>query len=368
MKKRIFIVAGEESGDLHGSMLIRALKQINPEIEFLGIGGAKMCAEGLNTLFPLESVAYSGFWEVALHYFKLKNVLEQCKKELLDFAPDVFVGVDYPGFNLRLSQFAKEKGIPAIHYIAPQIWAWGKNRGKHLNKKIDKLLVIFPFEKDFFQKLGVPTEFVGHPLLDNPVYSGQFPDFSQRKKQIAILPGSRIQELKAHLPLIKETIILLKRELPDYSVKMALPERLINEFGSQIESFCELSSNSTGLMLESRAGIVKTGTSNLEAALCGMPFVMFYKTSRFTYLMGKRLVNLNFLSLVNILRNKPLVTELIQQDATAEKIVNSIEVLLNTEDKYAFVQNEFTLLKSELGEKGAASNAAKSIMEFKLKN
>ncbi len=362
MKKRIFIVAGEESGDLHGSMLIRALKQLNPEIEFLGIGGAKMCAEGLNSLFPLGEVAFSGFWEVARHYFKLKHVLDRCKKELISFAPDVFVGVDYPGFNLRISQFAKENGIPAVHYIAPQLWAWGKNRGKHLNEKLDKLLVIFPFEERFFRELGVSAEFVGHPLLDNPVYSGDFPDFSERKKQIAILPGSRIHELKAHLPLVKETILLLKQELPDYAVKMALPERFKAEFAAKIDAFCELSSSSTELMLESRAGIVKTGTSNLEAALCGMPFAMFYKTSHFTYLMGKRLVNLNYLSLVNILRNQALVPELIQRDATPRKIVDSIKEILKDTEKYASVQQEFRLLKSELGAKGAAANAAKSIL------
>lgn len=365
--KKIFIIAGEPSGDIHGSILMKNIKAILPDTEFFGIGGDLMTSEGLESIVPMKSISVTGFWEVAKKYSIFRKLLTKCEQELVGREVDCFLPVDYPGFNLKLAVFAKSKNIPVVWYIAPQIWAWGKNRGKSLKDKIDKLLVVFPFEKEFFEKLGVNTVYVGHPLLDNPVFSDDFLRYPQREKRIAILPGSRSQEIERHLPLVEQTIALLKKQLPDYKISLAVsPIHHSGKLADLKLKFpqIEFTNESSELMRRALVGIVKTGTSNLEAALCGMPFVMFYKTSTISYHLSKRLINLPYVSLVNIIGGKVIVPELIQKEATPEKIVNQLKFLLENRELYDRMQKEFQDLRMHMGENGASKNAAKIIIEY----
>ncbi len=363
--KKYFIVAGEPSGDIHAAKLMNRIKAFAPGSEFYGIGGECMEKEGLKSLFPLKLLSVAGFWEVAKRYSFFLEVLKRCKEEMKERKVDCYIPVDYPGFNMKLSAFAKSNNIPVFWYIAPQLWAWGKNRGAKLRKIVDKLLVVFPFEKEFFGNLDIPTEYVGHPLLDEPLFNSGFLQFQERNKIIAIFSGSRKQEIIRHLPLVEDLIESLETNIPDFSITLGwssnLDEDLIFNLKMKYPDV-EFATDSRTLMNNSAVGIIKTGTSNLEAALCGLPFVMFYKTSVLSYLVSKRLINLPYVSLVNIIAGKPIVKELIQNDATAEKIVFEVKSILDSPEKYNKMQQEFISIKELLGSSGASERAARIII------
>ncbi|MGA2298554.1 MAG: lipid-A-disaccharide synthase, partial [FCB group bacterium] len=230
--KKIFIVAGDSSGDRYAGRLMAEIKSRKPGIQFLGIGGEEMLKAGLKSIVPLEKISVVGFWEVAKRFNFFRNLIEQCKKILLDENIDLFIPVDYPGFNIRLAGYAKKINIPVFYYIAPQLWAWGKNRAEKLAKVTDKLFVVFPFEVDFFKSKGINADFVGHPLLDSPEFNSNFLKYSERKNIIAFLPGSRNQEIKRHFPLLSKTADLLMQKLPDYEIgigKSALIDNSVYE-------------------------------------------------------------------------------------------------------------------------------------------
>ena len=208
-KKRIFISAGEPSGDLHAARLMAEIKKIYPEIEFVGLGGNRMEAEGLRSIIPISELSVVGFWEVAKKYRFFKEVLNKCTEIISSGDIDLFIPVDYPGFNMRLAANAKKAKVPVVYYIAPQLWAWGKDRAKKLARVCDRLLVLFPFEEEYFSSFGINTTFVGHPLLDNSMFDEVDP--ADKKNIIAFLPGSRIQEIKRHGRLIRETAILVEK-------------------------------------------------------------------------------------------------------------------------------------------------------------
>jgi lipid-A-disaccharide synthase len=365
MKLKLFILAGEASGDLHAARLMNAIKSTNPDVEFIGIGGKNMLAEGLVSLVPMEQMSVVGFWEVAKHYTFFRRTLEHCKSILVESNIDAFIPVDYPGFNLKLGQFAKQNGIPVYYYIAPQLWAWGKGRAKNLKNQLDKLFVVFPFEVEFFQKFGIDVEFVGHPLLENKEFQLDTKKLDERENIIAYLPGSRKQELQKHLPIIKQIGEAIRKKLPDYRHIIAQSPVLDESFYNEIinDSFFELSDKPRELMSKAKAGVVKTGTSTLEAAFSGLPHIMFYKTSPITYFLGKRLVNLDYISLVNILSNDKVITEFIQQDISPEIISNEIFELVNNSKQFDDLQSKFKRLRSKLGDSPASKNAAGTILE-----
>ncbi len=373
--KKIFISVGDYSADRHASKLMHQIKTISDDIEFIGLGGPEMIKEGLEPIASLDEISVVGFWEVARKYSFFRKLLDRCARILSDEDISLFIPVDYPGFNIRLSEKANKINIPVYYYIAPQLWAWGKNRARKLAAFVDKLLVVFPFEVEFFNKYGIDTEYVGHPLLDDPAFSGNVKSFDQREKIIAFLPGSRKQELKRHLPLFEDVAKLLKNEIADYQIGFSLPD--IDGFDVIAESLAAngwaMFEDSRELMLNSRAGVIKTGTSNLEAALCGLPFAMVYRTSGITYRLGKMAVNLEHISLVNILAGKRIVNEFVQGDAKPEAIASEILHLLNdSENSGNELQNhslrddmlaEFDRIRKELGHTGASANAAKIICE-----
>ncbi len=364
--KKIFISAGDPSSDAHGARLMAELKSLAPDIEFIGIGGNAMCNEGLNPLVSLEQVSVVGFWEVAKKYFFFRNLIKNCARRLNDEKVEVLIAIDYPGFNIRLAEHAKQIGIPVIYYIAPQLWAWGKGRAKKLAVVTDLLLAVFPFETEFFTKYNIRTEFVGHPLLDNPEFSEIPNNNSRNKNLIAFLPGSRKQEIVKHMPLFNSIAHLLKQEKPELEFGLSIsPTVNKNEYEPYLRDFdkWQLWDDSKSLMKKSYAGIVKTGTSTLEAALCCMPFTMILKTSSISYSLGKHLVKLDNISLVNILASKKVVNEFIQSVAKPEIISKEILSLYNNHQKYNTMQNEFLEIRKMLGEKGASKRAAKLIIK-----
>jgi lipid-A-disaccharide synthase len=359
--KKIFISAGDPSGDAHAARLMNSLKQLEPSLEFTGLGGPAMIAEGLNSIAKLEEISVVGFWEVAKKYFFFNELLNKCKNILKSGDIEAFIPVDYPGFNIRLAGFAKKLGIPVIYYIAPQLWAWGENRAKNLNKVVDILLTVFPFETEFFNKYGINTKFVGHPLLDSPDFENSANNEKRNNNLIAFLPGSRKQEIAKHMPLFNETARLLLKKKSGIEIGLSVSssiERAEYQKYISLEPKWQLWDNARELMRTAGAGIVKTGTSTLEAALCGMPFAMVYKTSAISYLFGKKLVNLEHISLVNILANKKVVNEYIQSEAIPEKLVEEIINICDNEDRSRGLQYEFIKIREMLGGRGASGKAA----------
>ncbi|MFH1052648.1 MAG: lipid-A-disaccharide synthase [bacterium] len=365
--KKFFIVAGDPSGDMHASRLMQAIYNISPDTEFIGIGGREMTKAGLKSIAAIEEMSVVGFWEVAKKYGYFKKVLEQCSNLLKNEIIDAFIPVDYPGFNIRLSRIAKENKIPVIYYIAPQLWAWGKNRAKKIATNTDLLLTVFPFEQEFFSGYGIKTVFTGHPLLDNPVFEGSFPNYKARENIIALLPGSREQEISQHLPVMEKIAEEFSKNNPDYKIVIAGSKSvgydLYKSFLSRHPDW-DLQNDSIELMMKAKAGLVKTGTSNLEAALCGMPFIMIYKTSPVSYFLGKRLINLEYISLVNILLKKRLISEYIQSDIDFNNIYIELNSLLLNQERYTEVQEQFKKIRFMLGETGASKKAAEIIVDF----
>jgi lipid-A-disaccharide synthase len=345
---------------------MRELKNLLPGVEFTGIGGENMEREGLKSLVALKEISVVGFWEVAKKYGFFKKLLKECGELLKTGDFDAFIPVDYPGFNMRLAAQAKLLKIPVIFYIAPQLWAWGKNRAKKLAAVVDKLLVVFPFEVEFFKKFGIDTEFVGHPLLDDPAFKNGFKSISERENRIAFLPGSRRQEVLKHLPIMEETAKILLKGLPDLQFSVAQSRSVSEEiYASSFKNLpITFEKDARVLMQKSRAGLVKTGTSTLEAALCGMPFAMMYQTSPVSYHLSKYLLTLDFIALPNILLKRKIVPELIQAEATPEIMARELLKIMRDEKIALKMQEDFGELRQLLGAEGASRQAAEVIVRL----
>jgi lipid-A-disaccharide synthase len=360
--KNIFIVAGEPSGDLHAAKLMQSLKELQPNIHFYGIGGKMMEAEGLHSLIPMEKISVIGIVEVVKHIFTFLKLNKQCKQIMQEKNIDCFIPVDYPGFNIKLARFAISNGIPVYYYIAPQLWAWGKNRWKKLKNAVTKLLVVFPFEEKYFQKHSINAKFVGHPLLDRL----HNVNANERSSNIvAFFPGSRTQEVKHNLPLLIDTIKEISDRCSTLTFVFAVSPNVNEETFDILKDAgirYELNSNAYDLMKKAAVGIVKVGTTALEAAICGMPMIVAYKTSASHYWFGKRVINLDYITLPNILLNRKVVDEYIQQDATPQKLALGVIDILNDEHKRKQQLEDFATIRQMLGEKGASKNAAKLIL------
>ncbi len=366
-QKTIFIVAGEPSGDLHGAKLMSSLKKTLGNVRFIGIGGNAMEAEGLNSIVRLNDISVVGFWEVAKKYLFFKNLLNRCATLLHDENVDMFIPVDYPGFNMRLSEFAKQKNIPVFWYIAPQLWAWGKKRAKSLAQCVDTLMVVFPFEVDFFKQFGIETTFVGHPLLDDPIFTYEQEEKETTTKVLALLPGSRKQEIYRNLPTMLQAASIVSKSIKTeicIAVSSTVSENVYRDvMNLHSEINVSISSDSRELMKKADVGIIKTGTSTLEAALCNLPFAMMYKTSALSYRIGKHLVNVPFIALPNILLKREVVREFVQEKAIPEAIAQETIELLNDKGKRKQLRTEFNKIRTILGGAGASDNAAKIITD-----
>jgi lipid-A-disaccharide synthase len=371
---KYYIIVGEPSGDLHGSNLIRELGKLDQQAFFRGWGGDLMQEAGAQIVKHYRDLAFMGFTEVIMNRPTILQNLKSCKEDILRFQPDALILIDYPGFNLRIAKWAKKQGLKVIYYISPQVWAWKESRVKTIKSCVDKMLVILPFEKEFYKKWDFEVEYVGHPLVevveefkirnqDSTRLSSLMP--AQGSGLIALLPGSRKQEILKKLPVMLE----VSRLLPDYHFVVAQAPGQEDEFYRELlKEYPQVSTvkNQTyQLLLASKAACVTSGTATLETALFGVPEVICYKGSAVSYQIAKRLIKVKYISLVNLIMDKPVVKELIQDDLNVENLYKELKELLNNQQKKAQLRNDYAALKNILIQGGhASSNAAKSIFHF----
>lgn len=367
---KYYIIAGEASGDLHASNLMKAIKQKDQNADFRFWGGDLMQKQGGTLVKHYRDLAFMGFLEVVQNLKTILGNIKFCKKDILENKPDVLILVDYPGFNLRIAKFAKELGIKVVYYISPQLWAWKEGRVETIKKYVDEMLVILPFEKDFYKKHQVEAHFVGHPLLDAieglpPIDIQEFKKENQLndKEIIALLPGSRKQEVSKML----ETMLSVRNDFPNYQFVIAGAPSLDKDFYEQfVDDDVHFVSNRTYDLLRcSKAALVTSGTATLETALLNIPEVVCYKGSRISYEIGKRLIkNIRYISLVNLIMDKEVVTELIQNDLNTKNLAIELNKILNTK-KREEVLNNYEILRTKLGGSGASQNAAELIVNLK---
>ena len=356
--KRYYFIVGEASGDLHAANLIKELSALDTGATFQGFGGERMQKEGFELTKHYQEMAFMGFWEVLMNLSDIRKNFKLAKKELLEYKPDVLILVDYPGFNMRIAKFAKKHNIKVVYYITPQVWAWKESRVKNLKRDVDLLLPILPFERTFFAKHGIDVNYVGHPLLDT------FKDLDSRnieseKPIIAILPGSRKQEIATSLPIMIE----VAKSFENYQFIIAGAPSISQDFYRHItqDSYIPVLSNQThALLKESKAAIVISGTATLEAAILKVPQVVCYKTSLISYYLAKLVVRVKFIALVNLICNKEVVKELIQDDFNADNLLNELNRILNKKNKTQILSDYDNLIRL-LGDVGASKRAADAI-------
>ncbi|MBP6456565.1 MAG: lipid-A-disaccharide synthase [Chitinophagaceae bacterium] len=356
---KYFIVTGEASGDLHASNLVKELKLLDNNFEAKAWGGSELQAQNVLITKNISDLAFMGFVEVLKNLKTILNNFSVIKKEILAYQPDVIILVDYPGFNLRLAKWAKLQNFKIIYYIAPQVWAWKENRVAQLKKYVDKLICILPFEKDFFAKKNMQVDYVGHPLLDViKVDEKKFID----KKSIALLPGSRKQEIEKVLPVFVE----MSNLYPDENFEVVLAKQIPNEFyASIIGNKNNIKINENGIssvLAKSKLALVTSGTATLETALYEVPQIVCYKGGNLSYQIAKRLVKVPYISLVNLIMGKKIVAELIQHDFNVQRLAEEINFLLQDEHVHQMKQ-EYKILKEKLGDGGASKRAAKLIWD-----
>jgi lipid-A-disaccharide synthase len=367
---KYYLIAGEASGDLHGSNLIRALQQEDPDAEFRCWGGDLMQAAGATLVKHYRDLAFMGFTEVIRNLPTILQNIKFCKKDILSFQPDALILIDYPGFNLRIARWAKEKKYKTIYYISPQVWAWKESRVKTIRESVDKMLVILPFEYDFYQKHRYEVEYVGHPLVEvidrfRADHSGDGLLTADPRPIIALLPGSRKQEILKKLPVMLGAM----PAFPEHRFVVAqAPGQDEAFYDGILRDYPEVgrSKNSTyELLLHAEAACVTSGTATLETALFGVPEVICYKGSPISYQIAKRLIKVKYISLVNLILDKPAVRELIQDEMTAENIAAELKKLLFDQNTRQQILDDYARLKSILRQGGnASSQAARSILQF----
>ena len=356
--KRYYFIVGEASGDLHAANLIKELSLLDTDATFQGFGGERMQKEGLELTKHYQEMAFMGFWEVLINLSAIVKNFKQAKKELLEYKPEVLILVDYPGFNMRMAKFAKKHNIKVVYYITPQVWAWKESRVKKLKRDVDLLLPILPFERSFFAKHGIDVNYVGHPLLD------AFKDLDSRnieseKPIIAILPGSRKQEIATSLPIMME----VAKSFENYQFVIAGAPSISQDFYRNItkDSYMPVLSNQThALLKECKAAIVTSGTATLEAAILKVPQVVCYKTSSISYFLAKLVVKVKYIALVNLICDKEVVKELIQDDFNTDNLLNELNRILNKKNKTQILSDYDSLIRF-LGGVGASKRAADAI-------
>jgi lipid-A-disaccharide synthase len=373
--KKILIVCGEASGDLHAAELVKAIKDIYPSVRFTGLGGKKLKAEGVQLYYDLTKLAVIGFWEVLRHIKTFKKIFRRVLDEAAKDKPDLAVLVDYPGFNLRLAEKLHEMGIPVIYYISPQVWAWGKNRMKSIKKNIERMVVLFPFEEKLYKQNNMPVSFVGHPLLD--VVKANEPRSSFLAKQglspdkltISLLPGSREKEVKSLLPVMLKScqeineyfygraqfLILrsptVKKELFDQAlIGLKIPLKVISDatYDSIAASdFC----------------LVCSGTATLETGILGTPMVILYKVNFLTWAFIRMMIKIPYIGLVNVVKERKVCEEFIQFQCNPKDICAYLIPVLQDKDRLSRLKLDLLDIRQKLGDAGASQKAARIIVE-----
>ncbi|MBA4850153.1 lipid-A-disaccharide synthase [Emticicia sp. BO119] len=364
---KYFIIAGERSGDLHGSNLITAIKKADSEAQIQGWGGDYMTTAGATILKHYKDLAFMGFFEVIQNLSKILGFFRLCKNQIEEFQPDAIVLIDYSGFNMRIAKWAKPQGYKLFYYISPKVWAWNQRRALKLKQTIDRLFVIFPFEVDFFKNYDYEVEFVGNPLFDAIAAFRPNPDFLNEnnlgeKKIIALLPGSRKQEVEQMLKLMVAT----KKQFPDYQYVIAGVGNLSKEFYERFltDDIRLVFDQAYDLLSHSEAAMVTSGTATLETALFGVPQVVCYKMSLITYSIASMVVKIEYISLVNLIAQKEVVKELLQGELTTENIAKEIKKVLNNSIERKKQIADYQKVREILGSTGASAKTGKRIVEI----
>jgi lipid-A-disaccharide synthase len=370
---KYYIIAGEASGDLHGSNLIRELIQKDSSAQIRCWGGDKMQAAGADLVKHYRDLAFMGFVEVLMNLRTIFRNLRYCKEDIQAYRPDAIILIDYPGFNLRIAKWAKAQGINVIYYISPQVWAWKEGRVKMMKQCIDKMLVILPFEKEYYRnKWNWEVEYVGHPLLEEierrtrkETGAGKEIQSFSKKPIVALLPGSRKQEIKVKLPVMLE----VSKVFPGYQFIVARAPGVDESFYSTlVKDYTNVSyvTNQTyDLLQQSVAALVTSGTATLETALFGVPEVVCYKGSWLSYQIGKRLVKVKYISLVNLIMDRLVVKELIQDDMSVPKLTAALkDILLDEQQRRELAVSYRQLREMLLAGGNASGQAAASICRY----
>lgn len=367
--KKIYIVSGEASGDLHASNLIKEIKKLQPNTVFRGMGGDKLAEQGMEIVQHIKDTHFMGFVEVLKNIRTILRIMKMIQNDIQEWKPDIVILVDYPGFNLRLAKFIHSLNIPIVYFISPQIWAWKKSRIHQIKKYIDLMLCILPFEKDFYLKEGYTrVEYVGHPLMDEITDMIGKPNSLKEelhlndKPIIAILPGSRKQEIR----LMLTEMLKVVHTFPDYQFIIAAVPHIPIDFYMKIigEKKVQIVKGRTYELLNiADAALVTSGTATLETGLFGVPMVVCYKGNWISYQIAKRLVQVKYISLVNLILDKPAVKELIQHECHADDMITELNPILH--DKYYRdrIKNDLKELHAKIGGKGASQKAAEIIVK-----
>lgn len=362
---RYYIIAGEASGDLHGSNLIKALHEKDATADIRCWGGDRMEAAGATLVRHYRDLAFMGFVEVLMHLRTIFHNIDFCKKDILAYQPDVLILIDYPGFNMRIAEWAKQQGIRVVYYISPQVWAWKENRVKKIKRDVDLMLVILPFEVDFYTKWNFKVDYVGHPLIQvvqeekDQVPVQQISD----RPIIALLPGSRKQEIKVKLPVMLTVV----KHFPGYQFVVAQAPAQPDEFYKEIignENVMLAKAQTYNILKQSKAALVTSGTATLETALFGVPQVVCYKGNPVSYMLAKKLIKVKYISLVNLIMDKPVVTELIQGELNEENLKKELYRLLDGGPFLQQQQQDYKILWHKLGDSNASREAAERIVSF----
>lgn len=366
---KYYIIAGEVSGDMHAANLIAEIKKKDPRAEFRAWGGDQMKAEGVTLVKHLRHMAFMGFVEVVANLRKVLGNISECKRDIASFCPDAVILVDYPGFNLRIAKYAHDKGFKVFYYISPQVWAWKRRRVRKIKESVDKMLVILPFEEEFYRHYGVDVTYVGNPLLDElakaaPTNRQMFlrrNGLGEKREVIALLPGSRRQEVKRMLGVMLKVI----PHFPQYQFVIAGVPSVGKDLYKKLMGSTDVTlieGQTYDLLQNASAALVTSGTATLETALFNVPEVVCYKANGLSYLIAKKLIRVKYISLVNLVMDKPVVKELIQGDLTEENLVKELQQLLTNSKVQSRLLDDYMELDSRLGSAGASKCAADEVV------
>lgn len=366
---KFYLVAGERSGDLHGGNLIKELKKQAPTAFFRGFGGDTMQASGMEVVVHYRELAFMGFAEVLMNLSTISKKIKQCQQDILEYKPDVIILIDYAGFNLRIAKFAKARGLKVFWYISPKVWAWNQNRAKKLKTNVDRMFVILPFEKDFFKKFDWEVDYVGNPVLDaikahqtNNVFLSKN-NLSSDRPLVALLPGSRKQELQHMLPVMTA----VASSMPEIQFGIATVDNLSDMLYSSIKSLSNvhfIEGATYDLLSHANAAIVTSGTATLETALFKVPQVVVYKTSWLSYKIAKGLIRVPFISLVNLVAQREVVKELIQQEASEENVVSELKNILEVKTYREGIEKGYEEIIKVLDSGSASENTARLMLGY----
>ena len=373
MPLKVMLIAGEASGDLHGGKLVAALRGLEPELELFGVGGDRMAAAGMELYYHVNDLAYIGFIEVARHYLYFRRVFNRLIEVVKSRRPEVVVLIDYPGFNLRFAKAVKKLGISTFYYIAPQVWAWGQGRAAKMAGFVDQMAVLFAFEVDFFSRYQIKTTFVGHPLLEGMEVGLSRYEFMEKydlnpgHPLLALIPGSRNQEVRHLLPPMLQTAEQLRRNHPELQVVISQAASVEPQ---QFESLVAAApwaravrADYYPLMHYATAGMVASGTATLEAACADLPFALLYRVSPLSFAIGKQLVKIPNIGLVNIVAGEAVVPEFLQDDLVPDQMAPVVERLLFDEPARSAMQVKLAGVRNRLGEAGASQKTARLVLE-----